>query len=431
MGNGGSRIQVAATWLFVLPFFTAGVAKDAAKIEIAGMAVLAFANVVLLRRVPARAIERIYLTLAVLALIVIAYLAFRPWPAYAGSVRSYDVQAWLFVATYVTVAVFAVLFFEPGVFERTVWRASTVALWIGVLTCLASRLTGHALLVNPAYGTLRMQGTLSEPSAWSAVLTVVVLLALRRRSWFYMALALAGLVLADSPSCLLVLALAVPAYFALTSAGPNRGLARVGVGAVIACGLVFVQHASPQPYLASSNPAEVAVGRLLSGIRNVVTDGQQGSNSHFGSAVVTIADVRQNGWMLAGAGPAADETWFPAQYPATAFGLPVEPNALWVSVLFDFGEWGVAVLAVLMLTAVWRLRRSPVMCAILLPFIVMSLTDSAEGAFTYSFAALAVMLFAFGWAQPRMSPCTGLYASSALRSAVEPNRFISGPPASR
>jgi hypothetical protein len=403
MTNGGSRLQTAAAWLFVLPFFTAGVAEDAAKIELAGMALLAFASLVLLHRVPPRAVERICLTAAALALTVIAYLALRPWPL-LGSPRSYDVQAWLFAATYVTVAVFAVLFFEPGLFERTVWRASTVALWIAVLACLASRVSGHALLVNPAYGTFRMQGTLSEPSAWAAPLTVVMLLALRKRSWLHVALALAGLVLADSPSCLLVLAIAVPMYYALASQGQHRIAARVAVGVLLAAGAVFAQHASPQPYLASRNPAAVAVGRLLSGIRNVETDGQEGSNDHFSSATVTIADVRQHGWMLAGAGPAADETWFPAQYPATAGGLPVEPNALWVSILFDFGEWGVAVLAVLVLAAVWRVRRLAAMAAVLLPFIAMSLTDSAEGPFAYSLAALAVFAFAFGWV-PDQAKC--------------------------
>ena len=34
-------------------------------------------------------------------------------------------------------------------------------------------------------------------------------------------------------------------------------------------------------------------------------------------------------------------------------------NTLWVATLFDFGEWGVTVLGVLMLAALWRIRVSP------------------------------------------------------------------------
>jgi hypothetical protein len=96
----------------------------------------------------------------------------------------------LFVITYVIVAVFAGLFFEERLFERVIWQATTVVLWIGVASCAASRLTGHPLLVNSAHEGLRMVGTLTEPSDWAPVLTLVLLLALRRRSWFYAALAL-------------------------------------------------------------------------------------------------------------------------------------------------------------------------------------------------------------------------------------------------
>ena len=126
-------MQTAATWLFVLPVFTAGVARSAAKIEVAGLAVLAFAVIAARRRcLPRRAVERIYLTFAVLALIVIAYVAFRPWPAYAGAGRAYDTQAIFFVVTYVTVAVFAVMFFGERLFGNVMWRAATLALWAGV-----------------------------------------------------------------------------------------------------------------------------------------------------------------------------------------------------------------------------------------------------------------------------------------------------------
>jgi hypothetical protein len=158
---------------------------------------------------------------------------------------------------------------------------------------------------------------------------------------------------------------------------------------------LFVLHANPRGYLDSRNPAGVAVGRLVSGIRNVQTDGGRGANSRFASTSVIVADVRDGGWMRLGAGPAADATYFPLMYPG-AGGVAVGANALWVSVLFDFGELGVAVLAVLLLVAAWRLRRSPQMAAVLLPFLVAVLVNSSGA--DVPVAALAVMLFAGGWA---------------------------------
>jgi hypothetical protein len=412
--RAASRMKTAATWLFVLPLFTEGVALDVVKVQLAGMTVLAFATIAR-GRLPRRAAGRIYMTFAVLTLIVIAYLAFGSWPAYAGTARSYDSHAMLFVVTYVAVAVFAVLFFDETMFERVTWRAATVALWAGLVSCAISRVTGRLLFVNQAHEGLRMVGTLTEPSAWAPVLALVVLLALRRRSWLYVALALAGLWLADSPTCLLVMAVTVPLYYVLAGGGRHRGVLLMALAAVITAGTFFVLHANPQNYLDSGNAAEVAAGRLLSGIRNVSTDGQQGQNARFTSTTVILADVRANGWMRLGAGPAADSTYFPAKYPGAY--TAVAANALWVSVLFDFGEVGLAVLAALIAAAALRMRHRPGMAAILLPFLVAVLVNSAGA--DVPIAVLAVMLFAFGWApgQPRrlrqMTPGAALAAVPA------------------
>ena len=136
------------------------------------------------------------------------------------------------------------------------------------------------------------------------------------------------------------------------------------------------------------------MGRLLAGIEYAKTDGRAGHNTRLTDTRVVISEAKANGWILAGAGPAADETYFPARFPSGT----LRPNALWVSVLFDFGLIGVLLLAVLMVIAVWRMRHRTQMCAILLPFFVASLINSAEGSFEYGFVVLGIMLFALGWA---------------------------------
>ncbi len=395
-----SRMRTVATWLFVLPLFAEGVLPGVVKLEVAGLGLLAFASIVILQRpIPPRALTRIYLTFAVLALILIAYLAFRPWPQYFGTARSYDKGAAIFIGTWVAAAVFAVHFFEQELFERVVWRAATLTLWVGLVTCVFSRATSHLVLVNAANGGLRMYGTMSEPSAWAPVLTIIMLLALRRRAWLYVALAIAGLLLADSPTCLLVMAVTLPLYFALTSGWRHRAVLLVALAIVIPAGALFVQHANQQAWLDSSNPAKVAVGRLLSGISSVETGGQEGSNVRFTGTTEIIADMRDNGWMLLGAGPSADTTYFPARYPGGNGTTALEPNALWVSVLFDLGEAGVLVLCALMVAAVARMRRSPAMAAILLPYFVATLVNS--GGTGTTLVILGIMLFAFGWGPQR------------------------------
>jgi hypothetical protein len=415
--NLGERLQMVATWLFVLPLFTEGIAKDVVKIEIAGLAVLAFFSIVILRRpIPQPAVRRIFLTFAALTLILFTHLALGSWPSNAGTVRSYDTHAMLFVITYVIVAVFAGLFFEERLFERVIWQAATVVLWIGVASCAASRLTGHPLLVNPAHEGLRMVGTLTEPSDWAPVLTLVLLLALRRRSWPYAALAIAGLVLADSPTCILVMAVIAPLYYVLVGTPRQRAVMITVLAVIVPAGVFFVQRTDPVAYLDSGNPAEVAIGRLVSGIDNAKTDGQEGSNARFTSTTVVLAAARANGWMHFGAGLAADSTYFPAMYPdRSTTGVAYGPNALWVAILFDLGEGGVAVLGALMLAAAWRMRRFPQLSAILLPFFAAALVNSAAP--DNAVVALGIILFAFGRAP---SAATSVEDTTGPGSAVMP-----------
>ena len=44
------------------------------------------------------------------------------------------------------------------------WRGAAITLAVSVTACALSRVTGHLLLVNPAHGTLRMDGTQPEPA---------------------------------------------------------------------------------------------------------------------------------------------------------------------------------------------------------------------------------------------------------------------------
>src|ERR1022692_870789 len=237
--------RAAATWLFVLPFFTAGVAKDAAKIQTAGLALLALAWVTALRQHPSKAdVHRIGLTTAALILLPFAYMTFQSWPLSTGAAHSYDLHAAIFSTTYITVAVFAVLFYESKLFERILWIAASAALWISIVACITSRLTHDLLLVSFSHDVIRLRGTLSEPSAWAPVIPLVVLLAIRRRSWLNLALALTGAVLADSPICFIVLAISIPVYYILTGSRTLRRQLLVASALIIPLAIFFIQTAN-------------------------------------------------------------------------------------------------------------------------------------------------------------------------------------------
>lgn len=398
------RMDTLAAWLLLLPAFTTGALLDVGKAQGAGLAILAFTAIVICRRpVSLRAAATIYVTFTVLALVLIGRLVSGSWPAFAGTAADYDRHALVYIGTYTLVAVYAGLFYREDVFTRVMWRAATLALWAGIVLLAVSRVTGHSLLANANYGALRMSGPLQEPSAWAAPLTVILLLAIRRRSKLYILLALAGEVLADSPTCLLVLAVTVPVYCVLTGRPGYRAVLLAALAGIIAASVLFVQRADYQHYEASGSTAEVALGRLVSGIRNVETGGADGQNGRFQSAQQILALVSEHGWERYGAGPAASSVYLPAVYPAWA-GPAVAANSLWLEVLFDFGAGGVAVLGLLMLTAGWRMRRYPAVAAILLPSLIASLVNSSTA--DTLMAALAIMLFVPGYAgrqEPRMA----------------------------
>lgn len=400
--RANSRIKGIASWLLILPVLTASIAKDSAKIEVAGLAALAFVSVVILRNpVPRRAIRRIYWTGATLAIILCVYMELKPWPSWAGTSRAYDTQGIYFVLTYGVIAIFAVLFFEEPLFEKIAWRALTITLWIGVASCIASRLSHHLILTNPADGALRMQGTLSEPSAWAPVIPVIVILSIRRRSFFYLILALIGLLLADSPTCFLVLLICIPLYYLLIGNWRCRVPLLIVAVIIIPTLTAFVQSANANKYLTSTNSTEVALGRLISGIQNVETGGKAGTNTRYTVTTVVINEIRSNGWTWTGAGPAADITYFPAAFPVVT--NTYRPSSLWLSVLFDFGIVGVCLLGALMVLSSWRMRTSPETAAILLPFFLAALINSAEGSFEYAFVVLGVMLYGFNWLPQHLS----------------------------
>jgi hypothetical protein len=413
--------RAAATWLFVLPFFTAGVAKDAAKIQTAGLALLALAWVTALRQHPSKAdVHRIGLTTAALILLPFAYMTFQSWPLSTGAAHSYDLHAAIFSTTYITVAVFAVLFYESKLFERILWIAASAALWISIVACITSRLTHDLLLVSFSHDVIRLRGTLSEPSAWAPVIPLVVLLAIRRRSWLNLALALVGAVLADSPICFIVLATAIPVYYLLTGGRALRRQLLVASAPIIALAVFFIQTASPSQYLQGSNSLEKAAGRLLSGIRNIETGGKLGHNTRYEDTLAVIQQLRLNGWLVAGVGPGAESTYFPAKYPGISGNHM--PTAFWVSILFDFGIIGVAILGVLMLLGLWRMRDRPDLAAIYVPFFLASLINSAEGSFEYSFIVLGIMLSGFGWSRRSIARSDDHQATRLLRRRPGPAR---------
>ena len=313
-----------------------------------------------------------------------------------GTDGQYAAAALLAIATYGLTIVYAGMFFDRATFIRTFRRFAQVALVIALLAFVASRTLGTQVLVSSRLdtGVGRLQGTLSEPSAWAPVLAALLLLAMKERRLRAAVLPAIGVALAKSPTVYLVVAVSVAVY--LLSIAPWRStkpfVIVVAAGATIVS-LWFVQTADPNAWLRSENDASRTVGRLLSGIENVRTRGEDGRNDRYASTDLTFAEIDLLDIGLTGAGPDAHTVYFEEKYPPTGpIGRGPSPNALWVGVAFNYGR--PAMLAVIWLVgfAVLRMRRDAWLAAILVPFALAAMVNSASGFALYKFAVLTVFL---------------------------------------
>jgi hypothetical protein len=403
-GGLAGRLMLIATCVWISGFFIEVISIDDTRtvlptrpVEFVLLAAVTCVAV-LGTRVSQRAILRTVLAFAVCFGLVLLYDLLLGVPD-VGSSSSYLLAGLGFAGTYGLTATFAAVFYSEKLFVRVFERVGVLSLCIALGAFGLSAVTGSAFLVNSRIGEVgRLQGLLSEPSMWGPVLAALATLALRRRSIIQLVLVAVAALLARSPTVFLTIGISLPLYYLLTARFQAK---RIFVVAVMVAALVlsanFIRTADPNRYLESSNPTVNSVGRLLSGVQNIQTSGGLGKNDRFGNIRQTFADRDEGGWKYTGAGPDADTVYFSVKYPGREnTERAVAPNALWAATAFNFGDYGMLVLLVLIGIAVVRMRYRPLAAAVLLPFCVASMINSSPE--LYKFALLAILLFTFGWA---------------------------------
>lgn len=393
-------MQRAATWVFVLAFFVFSIrlpdgSQRSLGTALAEVAVLAACTVAMLIR-PNRgaAVARVALVAFVLELVVIGYYAFQAPPRW-GDPGRYVLWSVYYFGLITLVASFATFFYDRDVFADVFWKVARWSLIVAVVGLALTAVTDTPVLTHTQYGTPRLQGLLSEPSAWAPVLPAVFLLAWRRGSRRMAALALVAAVLTKSPTVLLVFAVAVALYFVLTA--PWRStkipiLLTLGLAVPVVMGTFNV--ADPDQYIASGNTATVVVGRVASGISYVRSGGLSGQNERFRSTKVVLDHLRWNGKSGMGFGLGSSDVYFHAAYPPPS---TLQPNSFVVWTWFGLGQYAAWALIALMLATLARLRRDPLAAAIFIPFLVAAAVNSAEGMQGYKFALVAIFCYGLGW----------------------------------
>jgi hypothetical protein len=403
-----------ATWIFCGAFFVEAITIGTTQLDTKSgqVEIVVFGTLILitgmskLKSPSYIAWIRTWLIFTLFMTITAIYLIFPSSALSAYTSQSHFLkEAFIYSFSYAIPGIFAALFYQKDLFVDVFWLLTRLSIWLALTAYAISRFSGHVVLVNSQTGGLRLQGLLSEPSAWAPIVAVALLAALRRKSTLYTVLILLVALLTKSPTVYIVLAISIPLYYLLTIRQEFK-IRRFVFLLVIAVAIPFIvnflQTANSATYLNSQNEASVVVGRLISGVQNIESNGALGTNDRFANTTQVIADTEDAGLMNFGGGPGSSNVYFPAKYPTLpGQGVVVRTNALWVDVLFDFGRLGVTILFLLLAVSVIRIRKDPVMAELLLPFIVASFINSASGIELYQFTILAIFLFGFGWGLPR------------------------------
>jgi hypothetical protein len=349
-----------------------------------GLAVLTLLVVLALNTgLPARTYTTVITTTAMFLVLVAGYALL--WPLLKGSAFGEPSLALAAsAAAYCSLAVaYACVFYQEDIFLDTFWRAALIAVCVGLAAYGLNAATGSGWLVHRQYGTPRLQGLLSEPSAWAPFMPALVLLSLDRRRYVAAAVPLVAAALTKSPTVVVGLALSIPAYYALA----DRWRARrplvlalsAGVGALAAYRLVHVNTHAP---LSASFYDQVLV-RLAGGVENVTSGGTLGTNDRFAITRAVFEELANHGWLAAGIGPGSE------RYLQQTTGMV--PNSLATYVLSSFGIVGLLLLAALLVRTVVRSRAARSLM-VFLPFIAISFVNSADGWESYKYVVVAVAL---------------------------------------
>ncbi|WP_212996797.1 hypothetical protein [Winogradskya consettensis] len=385
-----ARTSRLATWVFIVPALTgyvrlpggANVVLPVSELGL-GLLLLLVLGVIVKGPVRLRALATIAATVVVLFGLFVAYTL--AWPHLRGWAFAEPAPhlALAAVVSCCTAVAYALLFYREDVFIDVFWKAAIGAIVTAVAAYVMNELAGSGWLVHRQYGTPRLQGLLSEPSAWAPFVSALLLLALARRRRLWVGFFLLAAVLTKSPTVLLSTVGSLAAWYVLIR---RRSTTRYAMLAgLLVAGTIAVNWLKGidiyRPL--SSSLVDQFVVRLASGVHAVTSGGVTGRNDRFTSTQAVIDEMALRGWLWTGIGPGSEG------YILGSTGLL--PNALPVYVMASFGILGVIVLMGMLVRTIIRLRTRASL-GLFLAFIIASMINSAGGWEFYKFVIVAVVV---------------------------------------
>lgn len=387
-----------ATWVWLAPYFVASVvlapmessALPTKYVEWGIITLLGF--IALVAGTEGSKSHRILAVTIPLILIALAYEVLGP----RGPDRPHLIGALVYFLVYAVTTIYAALFFRGKDFVDHFYRFAVASALVAVIFYALSVGLGVTLMSNWRGGSgvtgQRLQGFLFEPSAWAPIVPALMITAWRRQHWLGVVLGLCVVLLAQSPTVLLVTVLGICLYYLVTTSWAGMKIpALVVMILIVVGGAAFVNNSDGYAMQKSQNSTEKFVGRLVVGIQSLA-EGDQRGEARIDSTAVILQDIADSGTIVFGKG---------LNSASVDYGEDDDnkyrANNIWVRTLYETGIVGLVILLIAMFIAVVRMHRYRSLAAIFIPFFVASMVNSAGGHQLYKFVFLGVLIFALNW----------------------------------
>ena len=218
--------------------------------------------------------------------------------------------------------------------------------------------------VDYSYGSVaRMQGFMSEPSAWGVIASIIVLYGILNRNIMMIILYIIVIILTASPMTIIISFFAMVVYFFVKI----KIMARLLF--LVPCLLLF---AYAMHYFTNNTFDNPILHRMSNGVIYIFTLGKEGYNPRFESLINMINFMVEKGGLYTGFGVHQSSFFESATGSISAFNI-------WMDLIFSFGVIGFLIYFFLSLFIVLRSYENNYLKVMLISTFSYTLFNSAQG----------------------------------------------------
>ena len=389
-------IKYLATFIFLISFYiseitiggTSSINIPTNILEVVTISGVAMA-VLLLTSNPRRCYYRLIYIAAGVAIIQCLYFIFLNLNPIESYFTNYVTKASRLYIYIIIITIYSLFLYKEEVLVQWFYRLGIGSIVLGLLALAAYYLVGSRILLDFSYGSARPQALFTEPSAWAPVIGSVGIISWKRKSYLIFGLTMMMMILSKSPTVVLVVVLSFIVVFLLERGGLRAAV--FGFGSVVIVGVLFVVLGG-WDWLVNSGVGGNTVERFAVGITAASTLAEEGYNPRVTGAIDIITNLSKHDLLWTGYGLNSSTVYFQAITPV---GEPHErAYSLLLTLLFSFGIVGTIIIIFWGTKVADRLTKikSPYLY-VYIPFLLVSMINSAQGFVTYKFVILGLIVY--------------------------------------